>query len=283
MTTTEQFFFWATVLAYAGGSLFYIYSFVFNKTSVLRWAGISVYTGLVVNIATIAVRIASSGHLPVGSIYENNLVLTTMTAAIFIWWQKKIKSGAAVGMICLPFAFILLGFGYISSPRIEPLTAAYMSPWLVVHVIFALLGTACFVFALGTSIFYLLKSRYADEKIPDRYTSMPSPEALNDLSFRVVLFGFIAWTVMIITGAIWAKALWGSYWSWDSVETWSLISWLAYGIYIHLYFTYAGRGKLLAWICIAGFLINIISMWAVGLVTPATYHNLQQITTPLNK
>ena len=55
---------------------------------------------------------------------------------------------------------------------------------------------------------------------------------------------------MIGAGSIWAKDLWGSYWSWDPVETWSLLSWLIYGVALHLRFTLRWGGRRLAWLLI---------------------------------
>lgn len=283
MTTLEQIFFWITVFGYVGSSLFYVYWFTFQKTRGRRWERFFIFTGLISNLVAIIIRTETSGHLPVRSTYELNLVLAALIVIVFLIWERKIAATRLVGMVCLPFAFLVLGGGYVSSPAIKPLTAAYLSPWLVVHVLFALLGTACFVFAAGASVFYLLKSQQPVGQEPGRYASLPSPEVLNDLSFKLVLLGFIGWTVMIISGAIWAKGLWGNYWSWDPVETWSFISWLAYGLYVHLHFTYGWQGRRLAWLCLACLLTNIISTWAVGLVTPATYHNLQQITSPWNR
>ena len=77
---------------------------------------------------------------------------------------------------------------------------------------------------------------------------------------------------MIASGAIWARELWGSYWSWDPVETWSLVTWLMYGLTIHLRLTRGWRGARFARMaigCIAGM---IISFFGVTLVVDTSNH-----------
>jgi ABC-type transport system involved in cytochrome c biogenesis permease subunit len=90
--------------------------------------------------------------------------------------------------------------------------------------------------------------------------------------FRYVVFGFITDAIMISAGSIWAKDLWGSYWSWDPVETWSLISWLIYGIVIHLRVTLGWRGSKLAWLVIGALTTVLISFFGVNLVVDTSMH-----------
>ena len=89
------------------------------------------------------------------------------------------------------------------------------------------------------------------------------------------MFGFVTDTIMISAGAIWAKDLWGSYWSWDPVETWSLISWLTYGIIIHLRVTFGWRDKRLATAAIFALTSVIICFFGVNLVVNTSVHMFQ--------
>ena len=84
---------------------------------------------------------------------------------------------------------------------------------------------------------------------------------MDDLIFRLFIFGFITEAMMIVAGAFWADALWGSYWSWDPVETWALINWLMYGVFIHLRLIHKWRGTRLAWLSIIGLIIACIAYW----------------------
>jgi cytochrome c-type biogenesis protein CcsB len=56
---------------------------------------------------------------------------------------------------------------------------------------------------------------------------------LQSLNYESIRFGFLFLLVGIITGAVWANEAWGTYWSWDPKETWSLITWIIYAIVLH--------------------------------------------------
>lgn len=275
MTTIELVFFWLTVSSYMGSALWQAYWFIFQKNGGEKWERLLLYTGLAANIAALLTRSIISGHLPLAYRYEGNMFIAAVIVAGFLVWRKKRLLGVslpAMGVVCLPFALLALSLAYSSPVDTKLLTVVYLSRWLVIHTMFTLLAAVCFIYATGCSIFYLLKSRYQPGEQPLRLADLPSLEVLGELSFRLVLYGFVGWTVMLVSGVFWAKDLWGSYWSWDPVETWSLISWIAWGVYIHLHFTHGWQGKKLAWLCIVSLLISIISLWGVGLLTPTSNH-----------
>ena len=277
MIILEQVLFWITVFAYVCGSLSLAYRFVFRPVNNMPFGKIILYIGFLANLLTIAVRFISGGHLFAGMIYEDSLVIAAMTLIIYFILQRKLSAVGPLGMIMVTFSFLMMGLGHFYSKAIRPLKAAYLSQWMIVHGLFALVGVVCFIAAAGCAVFYLLKSRYTAGDEPPRYSSLPTVEVLSEIGSRLVLFGFFAWTVMLLSGAIWAKDLYGRYWSWDPVETWSLISWLSWGILLHLRTTYRNKDKLLAWLSVLCLLTSIISLWGVGLVNPSTFHNLQQL------
>jgi ABC-type transport system involved in cytochrome c biogenesis permease subunit len=95
--------------------------------------------------------------------------------------------------------------------------------------------------------------------------------------FRFIIFGFVAHVVMISSGAIWARDLWGSYWSWDPVETWALLSALIYGLWIHLRVTLRWTGRRMAWIA-AGTLVTVLfAFWGTNMFG-GTSHSLDDLS-----
>lgn len=89
-----------------------------------------------------------------------------------------------------------------------------------------------------------------------------TPMFLDQLSFRAIGIGFPLLTIGILSGSVWANEAWGSYWSWDPKETWALITWIVFAIYLHLRFTQNWNGFKSAilgtigfgvlWICFLG-------------------------------
>jgi cytochrome c-type biogenesis protein CcsB len=78
-------------------------------------------------------------------------------------------------------------------------------------------------------------------------------EGFDNISYRFIGLGFPFLTLGIISGAVWANQAWGSYWSWDPKETWALIAWLVFAVYLHTRITKSWQGKRPAYIATLGF------------------------------
>ena len=74
-------------------------------------------------------------------------------------------------------------------------------------------------------------------------------------SYRTIGVGFPFLTLGIISGAVWANEAWGSYWSWDPKETWALITWLIFAIYLHSRLLKGWQGQKAAMLGSAGFFV----------------------------
>jgi cytochrome c-type biogenesis protein CcsB len=95
---------------------------------------------------------------------------------------------------------------------------------------------------------------------------MPSLDQLDDVTYRMIAIGWPLLTGGIITGAVWANSAWGTYWSWDPKETWSLITWFVYAIYLHARYVRGWKGTQMAVISAVGFLAVIFTYLGVNLV-----------------
>jgi cytochrome c-type biogenesis protein CcsB len=80
----------------------------------------------------------------------------------------------------------------------------------------------------------------------------------------MILFGFLWLSIGIITGSVWANSAWGTYWSWDPKETWSLITWLVYASVLHARTMQGWRGKRVAWMSMLGFGCVIFTYFGVN-------------------
>ncbi len=95
---------------------------------------------------------------------------------------------------------------------------------------------------------------------------LPSLEILDELNYRSLTFGFPLLTVGIVTGSVWASYAWGSYWSWDPKETWSLITWFLYAALLHQRLAIGWRGKKAAMMALVGFMAILFTFLGVNLV-----------------
>ncbi len=154
------------------------------------------------------------------------------------------------------------------SDRIDPLIPALQSNWLHAHVITCFLSYSSFALSCAVSVMYLLKLRKKEkgQKEAGLIALFPSLDALDTLVYKTIVVGFPLLTIGIVTGAAWANYAWGSYWSWDPKETWSLITWFVYAIFLHARFAREWRGKRTAALSIIGFLAVIFTYFGVNYV-----------------
>jgi cytochrome c-type biogenesis protein CcsB len=116
---------------------------------------------------------------------------------------------------------------------------------------------------------YLVKETSSSKRTSDDKTllgSLPSLPQIEDITHKTMIFGFIWLTAGIITGAVWANSAWGTYWSWDPKETWSLITWFIYAITLHARYTRGWGGKRVAWLAIIGFFSVIFTYYGVNFI-----------------
>lgn len=88
---------------------------------------------------------------------------------------------------------------------------------------------------------------------------------------KTLVIRFLWLTAGIITGAIWANSAWGTYWSWDPKETWSLITWFVYATALHAKFTGGWGGNRIAWFTIVGFVSVMFTYYGVNYLLPGLH------------
>jgi len=276
MAYWETIFFWITLAIYSLACGGFIYSIVFQRPPLLPKLTGFTWFGFFFNTLTIAARYQSQGHLPWAGDYESSLMGGWFIIAgtlVVAWRQKALQ---ALSCATLPLVIVMMGFGVMRNPHLAPIAASLQSGWLYIHVYFAWLAFCSYTLAMATGVLYLLKDRnVAAERLNPLYDRFPDLVRLDELIFRFIVYGFITDSIMIVAGSIWAEGLWGSYWSWDPVETWSLISYLVYGLAIHLRVTMNWRGTRLAWLVIAALSTVIISFFGVTFVVSKSMHIFQ--------
>ena len=146
-----------------------------------------------------------------------------------------------------------------SRPRwtgsIQPLIPALQSNWLHVHVFTCFIAYASFAISFLCGLLYLFRSK-----------SHPAQRKLEEINYQGVMVGFPMLTAGILTGAVWAHYAWGSYWSWDPKETWSLITWIVYALFLHARFTRGWKGRRIALLSIIGFMSVIFTYLGVNFI-----------------
>jgi cytochrome c-type biogenesis protein CcsB len=243
----------------------FVFGVIFTREKLSRRAVYVSAVGLLPQIVALGVRWARLGHGPYIGYYEVASALTLCTVVFFVvaaWRNPRLD---ATGMGIMPVAVLLLGAAMLASKADFPITASLASYWLFIHVAFANLSFAAFAASFGLAIVYVIRQRSSSGAWAQRLAKLPPQDVVDDLTARFVLAGFLLWGIMIVTGAIWANESWGRYWSWDPIETWSLVVWLIYAVYLHFKYMRKWRGERLAWFAIVAMPIALFCL--VGIPT----------------
>ncbi len=266
-----------TIAYFAGMVLFFAYLATKNRT-VAFVANLVTFVGFLFNTAALGMRwyesyqiLGEDGRAPLTNLYESVVFFAWTIVLIYLLIDLKYKQ-RAVGAFVMPFAlFSMLGAQMWLNAGIDPLVPALQSNWLTYHVITCFLGYAAFAVACGVSIMYLIKigkeeKQEGNEQMTGLLSVFPSCRILDDINYRAIMIGFPLLTLGIITGAAWANYAWGTYWSWDPKETWSLIVWFIYAAFLHARFTRGWVGRRAAWLSIIGFAATLFCYLGVNLV-----------------
>jgi len=259
---------WAALTLYVVATVMFVTGVAFSKEKTTRRAVLFTALGLIPQIAAIAVRWARVGHGPYIGYYEVANALTLFVVIFFVLVAWRIARMSAAGIAIMPIAVLLLGGAMLASKADLPLTGTLASYWLFIHVAFANLAFAAFAVSFGLAIAYVVRNRSTQGKWAARLAKLPPQDVVEDLTSRFALVGFLFWGIMIASGAIWANEAWGRYWGWDPIETWSLIVWIIYAVYLHLRFMRRWRGVRLAWYAIVAMPVALFCLLGI----PVVYH-----------
>jgi cytochrome c-type biogenesis protein CcsB len=271
---TSSLLFNITTLSYLVSMLVF-FAYLASRSKAVGGVAIAIaYGGLLAQTVAIALRWKESydmgvGHAPLSNLYESVVFFSWTIVLIYALLDIKYKY-RVIGAFVMPFALLGMAWAQLGlNTGIEPLVPALQSNWLLYHVITCFLGYAAFAVACGISIMYLIKagSETSAEKPAGNalLVMFPPTKVLDDLNYRAIMIGFPLLTLGIITGAAWANYAWGTYWSWDPKETWSLIVWFVYAAFLHARITKGWVGKRAAWLSVIGFAATIFCYLGVNL------------------
>lgn len=260
-----------SMIAYLLSTAFYLALFIFNNQKIGFIGMLLALGGLLIQTCGIGLRWYESyqlgiGHAPLTNMYESLVFFSWCIALFYLIMEWKYKA-RVIGTFVMPFAFISIAYASFSdriNDQISPLIPALQSNWLIAHVVTCFIGYGAFAVAGALGFMYLLKNA-SDQKNPHSVlAALPELKILDDLTHKTIVFGFMWLSAGIITGAIWANEAWGTYWSWDPKETWSIITWFVYAITLHARFTRGWSGKRIAWLAIIGFISVFFTYFGVN-------------------
>ncbi|TLD43062.1 MAG: Cytochrome c-type biogenesis protein CcsA/ResC [Candidatus Jettenia ecosi] len=223
-----------TLIVYVVASIAYIAREIWPSAGI-RWASLGLFIlAFCLNLAMVTKRSIEAGHPPFSNLYESLIFYACCTTFVYIIFEF-VYNFRIVGALASVLSMLILLYATLQDDTIRPIMPALKSNWMLVHVVTYMLGYAAFGISFVTSIIFLVAKPFVKKTHGSSREEEKEilPRNFDKLSYKIVAFGFPFLTLGLVTGAVWAKKAWGDYWSWDPKETWSLITWLAYLVYLH--------------------------------------------------
>ena len=211
----------------------------FKKEKLVKAAWYVFFAAFAVHTAFLVARGVAAKRLPLSNQFEFANAFAWGVALMLIVMRRRLKTDW-LSVVAMPATLLVMTYAALQPMEIRDLMPALRSAWFGVHIGSAVLSYASFVIAGCIALRYLLavKKGGTDERALNQ---------MDYISYRMVAFGFLFLTVVILSGAIWAEQAWSAFWTWDPKEVWALITWIIYAVYLHLRLRMKRKGTAMAW------------------------------------
>ena len=224
-----------------------------KKQTFFRPALAAMSVGFALHVASIAIRAMDVHYLPLTQRYEGFSFFAALATLGFLIAYAKYRV-APLSVFAFPLIFIMTFVANLFYDPSSSIPPVLRSNWLYIHTPLVFLGYAALFIAFAAAIMYLIQERALKSKHATRfYNWLPSLDICDDLAYKSLAIGFPLITLGIITGALWAQAVWGV-WAGDAKVLFSFLTWLVYMLLIFYRLIAGWRGRKAAYLYIVGFI-----------------------------
>lgn len=261
--------FWLTALLYGVCFITGLFYLIFPRRGVGKALTRGMRITAVVHTFLILFRTIEGMRPPFQTLYETLSWFAWSANITYLYVQSRWRDTYVPGFIVAGISMAACLYSlFTRSPVMAPIPPALQSPWYEVHVVAAFFSYAVFVVSFAVEVCYLT------------FRNNPAightDEAFHRWTHRLVLLGFPFLTFAIFSGAAWANDAWGRYWSWDPKETWSLITWTVYALYLHTKAIGGWKDRPASALNVLGFVCMIMTFlgvnWLVKLLDIPSMH-----------
>ena len=268
MQNAENILYTIGMVGYFAAMACYFFFLAMKKEKAARAAGLTQAAALIPHTAALVLRGIEAGRLPMTNQYEFATCFAWALCLVSLIFIRRYRF-SVLGAFAMPVVFLIMGYAAMQSREIKPLMPALQSGWLAFHVSTAIIAYGAFGVSAALGAIFLLRGRMKENSFLDQH--IPGESKLDLIAYRSVCLGQLFLTLTILTGAIWAERAWGSYWSWDPKETWSLVTWIIYAVYLHLRLRRGWKGKAAAVFAVVGFVCVIFTYIGVNTFLPGVH------------
>ncbi len=255
-----------TILFYILSTAGYFAYFFIQKENLQKTGLWFFIIGFLLYCFIIFLSFVKYGVVPVLNLSQTFIFTGWTISGVFLIFQRKYNL-KILGIYTAPLVVFIIVTGYCLPSENLGIDNLFRNFWLILHIITIFVGESAFVLACGVGILYLVQEYSIKKKRHGFFfPRLPSLEKLDTTGYACIVFGFIFTTLGLITGIVYAKLVWGKFWSWDPKEIWSVITWFIYAILLHERIVAGWRGRRTAIIAIIGFVIMVFTFLGVNLL-----------------
>lgn len=280
MIRAESILFVVTLALHFVTMLLYFFYVAVKKPALSKFAIRMQCFTILVHTAAIVLRGIAMARLPMANQYEFSTAFSWALALVSLIFILKFNF-PVLGAFASPVTLLLAAYAGLNKlnelkviaangvDSIKNLMPALQSSWLGIHVSTVIVAYGAFGVSFVLSIMFLLRDKMKENGFWDLH--IPKKEKLDTISYRCVSLGMMFLTVTIGFGGIWAENAWGSYWTWDPKETWALVTWVIYLVYLHLRIKKGWSGRTAAIFGVVGFVCVLFTYIGVNTLLPGLH------------
>ena len=255
-----------STLLYAVGTVGYLIYVVRTEKAIHRIAYGFLLAGFMCHTIGLAMLVGQIRQMPVTTLPQTFSLFAWAIVGSYLAFQLKFNI-RILGTFVSPLAVVFMLLSSAIPGRVIPNSQLFKSFWLTLHVATMFIGMAIFALAFCAGIMYLLQERQIKSKsFGLLYRRLPSLEVLDSLNYVCLTFGFPLISIGLISGFVYAGAVWQSYWHWDPKEILSVVSWLIYAVLLHERLAVGWRGRRAAIMAIVGFSVILVTFVGTSMI-----------------
>jgi len=241
--------------------------FLFNQKSIYqRTAFYLITTAIGFHFISMMVYTLATRHVPIQNLSQSLSVAAFFLGCMFLFFQYKFDL-KILGVFASVLLFAIMLFVILIPDAPVEKNEVLKGFWFYSHIILEFTGDAALALACGAGILYLLQEKGIKTKNPGFFFKrLPSLDLLDNVGYTCLTTGFALLTIGLVTGFIYAKTIWGRFWSWDPKEVFSVGAWVVYAALLHLRLYSGWRGRKSAIMTIIGFLIIVFTFLGVNML-----------------
>ncbi len=242
-------------------------SFLFNQKKSFQKVSFGlIASGIVLHVASMVAYTIASGHIPIQNLPQSLSASAAAIGCMFLFFQYKLDL-KILGLFAAVLISTIMVLVWIIPGAPAQGNEILKGFWFYSHIVLVFMGDAALALACGAGILYLLQEKGIKSKSPGFFfRRLPSLDLLDSVGYSCLSTGFALLTIGLVTGFIYAKAIWGQFWSWDPKEVFSVGTWLVYAGLLHLRLRSGWRGRKSAIMTIVGFFIILFTFLGVNLL-----------------